>query len=298
MPTLLQQQVRGDVVAGALAPVVSYCDVIDGHLHDVIDQTGEAARAIVEQLGEVDSLADVITGDAERLAGMLHRALGELESVRHTRRDQQIRTLVEQMRELNQLVTGIEETSRVTNTLALATMVSAVRAGFPAIDFSAVADEVRELARQSAEAARGVGSGIADITARLDSILADDQAGKGRFEALTETLEDAVIAARQVQRDSGALTVETAGAVGHAQFQDISRQMLEHVAGAVGDVCRQAEDVTAYTRGDLAEGELRARAIKVEDLRAKHVMSRQRSTHAQQTGQEAQSATEPLIELF
>ena len=87
--------------------------------------------------------------------------------------------------------------------------------------------------------------------------------------------------------------------MGHVQFQDISRQMLEHVAEAIGDVRRQSEDVLAYAEGELTADAVRDRAIRVEDLRERHVMGRQRVTHASSTGGEtAAPAAEPVIELF
>ncbi|MEV6298806.1 methyl-accepting chemotaxis protein [Actinoplanes sp. NPDC051861] len=332
-----EQRTRGDVVAEALDPITPFCDLIDAHVRDVIDQTGDAAHAIVQQLVKVDSLAEVMAGDVSQLAGTLSRTETELSQVSSSNdqlvgrlisyflhRDHQIRALVDQMRELDQHVKQIEEVSRATNILALNAMIEAVRAGDAGEGFSVVADEVRKLAHRSSEAAHGIGSNIADLTAKLDSVLSDDTqfdssaelpetseetamtrrlsgiAGAQRemSEMVAHILKDTVSAAEQVQRSSGALTVETTGAVGHVQFQDISRQMLEHVLDAVSDVRGQAEQIAVYARGGIGEDDLRAGSIKVEDLRSKHVMSRQRSTHAEQTGTEAKADTEPLIELF
>ncbi|GLY04719.1 MULTISPECIES: methyl-accepting chemotaxis protein [Actinoplanes] len=336
-PTGETKQVSGDVVADALAPIPPYCDVIDAHVRDVIEQTGDAAQAIVEQLLKVDQLAEVMAGDVSQLAGTLTRTEHELTRVSSSNeellgklisyflyRDHQIRALVDQMRELNQHVAQIEEVSRATNILALNAMIEAVRAGDAGEGFSVVADEVRKLAHRSAEAAQGIGSSIADLTAKLDAVLSDDSqfdraedvpemnqdtamtrrlggiadAQREMSEMVGGVLKDTVSAADQVQRSSNALSVETTGAVGHIQFQDISRQMLEHVGHAVADVRRQAESTSAYAHGDLTEEALRQNSINVEDLRTQHVMSRQRATHAAQTGTKDAAGTEPLIELF
>ncbi|BCJ42286.1 hypothetical protein GCM10010168_87150 [Actinoplanes ianthinogenes] len=332
-----QQGVRGDVVAEALEPIPAYCDVVDGHVNDVIEQTGEAAHAIIQQLVKVDSLAEVMAGDVSQLAGTLSRTEQELSQVGASNdqlvgrliayflyRDHQIRALVDQMRDLNEHVKQIEEVSRATNILALNAMIEAVRAGDAGEGFSVVADEVRKLAHRSSEAAHGIGSNIADLTARLDAVLSDDtqfdraqdfpaatedtamtrrlsgiaNAQREMSEMVSGILRDTIDAARQVQRSSDELVGETTGAVGHVQFQDISRQMLEHVAEAVADVSRQATAVAGYARGELSADEIREQGINVEDLRAKHVMARQRFTHAAQTGSEAEAANEPLIELF
>ena len=332
-----EERLRADVLTAALDPVPSYCEVVDAHVRDVIEQTGEAAESIVQQLVKVDSLAEVMSGDVSQLAGTLGRTKTELSQISSSNdqlvgrlisyflhRDHQIRNLVDQMRDLDQHVKQIEEVSRATNILALNAMIEAVRAGEAGEGFSVVADEVRKLAHRSAEAAHGIGSSIGDLTAKLDAVLSDDaqfdrsqepppvteetamtrrlggiaNAQREMSEMVAGILKDTVNAAGQVQRSSAALISETTNAVGHVQFQDISRQMLEHVADAVGDIRRQSEDVVAYAAGTLTEEELLARVISVEALRSKHVMSRQRATHAEHTGGPAHTEAEPLIELF
>jgi methyl-accepting chemotaxis protein len=329
--------VRGDVVADAVAPIPAFIEVADGHVRDVIEQTDEAATAIVQQLIKVDSLAEVMAGDVSQLAGTLSRTETELSQVSSSNdqlvgrliayflhRDHQIRALVDEMRELNKHVTQIEEVSRATNILALNAMIEAFRAGDAGEGFSVVADEVRKLAHRSSEAAHGIGSSIADLTSKLDRVLSDDSqfdrdedlpehteetamtrrlggianAQREMSAMVSGILKDTVNAALQVKHSSDALTSETTGAVGHVQFQDISRQMLEHVCEAIAEVSGQADAVSAYARGELTEEALLAGSIDVEDLRGRHVMSRQRSTHAQQTGGEVQADVEPLIELF
>jgi methyl-accepting chemotaxis protein len=70
------------------------------------------------------------------------------------------------------------------------------------------------------------------------------------------------------------------------------------VAAAVADVRRQSEDVIAYAEGTLPAEAVRDRMIRVEDLQARHVMGRQRTTHAASTGAQAEVDAEPTIELF
>lgn len=329
----VEPRVRGEVVAEALRAMPEYCEVIDAHVSDVIEQTGEAAESIVRQLAKVDSLADVMAGDVAQLAGTLGRTETDLSTVisgndqlvdRLIRRDEQIYRLVDEMRGLKDYVKQIEDVSRATNILALNAMIEAVRAGDAGEGFAVVADEVRKLADRSNQAASGIGSSIADLTTRLDSVLSDDNQADGdngsapasansavagqlsgiataqreMSEMVAGILHDTVQAARQVENSSAALSVETTGAMGHVQFQDISRQMLEHVAAAVADLRRQSEDVVAYAEGALAADAVRERMIQVDDLRSRHVMGRQRATHATRTGQAGTTDTAPMIELF
>nr|WP_296070918.1 methyl-accepting chemotaxis protein [uncultured Actinoplanes sp.] len=333
-----EQRVQADVVTGALRPVPAFCEVIDAHVGDVITQTGEAAEAIVEQLLKVDSLADVMAGDVARLAGTLGRTESELNQVTGSNdqlvdrlvryflyRDERIHELVAEMRGLRQHVSEIEEVGRATNILALNAMIEAVRAGDAGEGFAVVADEVRKLADRSAKAASGIGSSISDLTTRLDAVLSDDShwdraqaeapespadtamtrrlvgiadAQREMSQLMAGILKETVEAAEHVQQSSDALSRETTGAVGHVQFQDITRQMLEHVAAAVTQVRQQADDVISYAEGTVPAETVRSRVISIDDLQAKHVMGRQRNTHASSTGGQAAADTAPSIELF
>jgi methyl-accepting chemotaxis protein len=332
------QAVRAEVVTAAVRPIPEYCEIVDAHVNDVIEQTDEAARSILEQLVKVDSMAEVMAGDIKHLAGSLGRTRAQVSEVTEANdhlvdrliryflhRDDQIRSLVEEMRGLNQHIAEIEQVSRATNILALNAMIEAVRAGDAGEGFAVVADEVRKLADRSSQAAQGIGTSIGDLTARLDMVLADESAIDGDEEIPAPTggesamtrrlsgiadaqqemsrmvggiLQDTVRAAEHVEHSSEALTSETTGAVGHVQFQDICRQMLEHVAGAVADVRRQSEDVLAYAGGAVPADQVLGRVIDVDELRSRHVMGRQRLTHAKSTGELADAGPEPTIELF
>jgi len=330
--------VRGDVVSTALRDVPSYCSVVEAHLNDVIEQTGEAAHSILTQLSNVDSLATVMAGDVAQLAGAVGRTETELSQATALKdqlmdrliryfldRDERIRDLVAEMRGLSQHVGQIEKVSQATNILALNAMIEAARAGDAGEGFAVVADEVRKLADRSAKAASGIGNTIAELTAKLDAVLSDDSqfertdipvaaaggttAVTGLLDSVTNAqremsemvagvLQETVRAAHQVEQSSSALAMETTRAMGHVQFQDISRQMIEHIVDAVSDVQRQAEDVIAYAEGDVPGETVLDRKVNVDDLRTKHVMGRQRSTHAETTGDGAQADNEPVIELF
>lgn len=330
--------VQAEVVAEALRSTPAFCDVVDAHVRDVIEQTDTAAHAIVEQLVKVDSLAEVMAGDVAQLAGTIKRTESQLAEVTSSNnelvdrliryflyRDQQIHLLVEEMRGLKRHVSQIEGVSKATNILALNAMIEAVRAGEAGEGFSVVAAEVRKLADRSSAAAQDIGSSLADLTTRLDAVLSDDSqfdrannqdftpegdsamtrrlsgigdAQRALSQMVADVLQDTVVAAEQVQTSSNALSAETTGAVGHVQFQDITRQMLEHVLGAVAEVKQQAEDIIGYADGDTPADLVRERMIQIDGLRAKHVMGRQRSTHAESTGDTAEADTAPVIELF
>src|SRR4051812_14904926 len=68
-------------VEAAMIPVPQFCDVVTAHIGDVVEQTDEAARAIIEQLATVDSLAETMAGDVGDLVHTLSRTETELVEV-------------------------------------------------------------------------------------------------------------------------------------------------------------------------------------------------------------------------
>lgn len=55
---------------------------------------------------------------------------------------------------------------------------------------------------------------------------------------------------------------------------------------------------TAYAEGALPADSVRERTISVDELRSRHVMGRQRATHATSMGASAEDSDGPEIELF
>jgi methyl-accepting chemotaxis protein len=130
---------------------------------------------------------------------------------------------------------------------------------------------------------------------RLTSI----EAGQHELaEAMDAVLDGTVKATRQVTEVSRALSANTTGAVGEVQFQDIGRQLIEHVISAVDDVRQQADDVAGYVSGRSTAAEVLDRIHALDDQRTRHVMARQRETHAAVVGDAGADDSLAAIELF
>ncbi|MFC4060350.1 methyl-accepting chemotaxis protein [Planomonospora corallina] len=306
---------------------------VAGHTEEAALATLERMQEVDALAG---TMAEDVAG-LGRAVDMTQRQLGEMSEsnsrlvlglIRYfAQRDRKVAALVEEVRDLNRHVAAIEAVSRATNVLALNAKIEASRAGEAGRGFSVVADEVRQLAEQSNRAAQDIGSSIGELTDRMRLVIDDDstlddagpaeaeldtgeqtaitrrlldviEAQRRLAEMLGGVLTDTVTAVSRVSRTSSALTDSTTGAVGGLQSQDIGRQMLEHVGTAVEAVQQQVTGVIDYLEGGKTADELLAGVQHVDELRTGHVMARQHANHAAATGQAADHAVLPAIELF
>jgi methyl-accepting chemotaxis protein len=333
---LAPPQLDEKVIEHALSSAPARCDLMKAHLTDIIDQTDDAARAIMERLTATDDLATQMGHGVAEVSDAVAQTQRELGQVRSNgdavgqlvrffmHRDHQMRQLVDEMRGLGKHIAAIEAVSRATRILALNANIEAARAGDHGLGFAVVADEVRTLAGQSSSAAQNIGASITDLTSRLDAVLADDSmteksdddigtaadtpinrrlasieaAQRDLAATMDAVLADTVAATRQVNEISQALSANTISAVGEVQFQDIGRQLVEHVAAAVEDLRQQTDDVTAYASGRYTADEVMQRVLLVKDRDVTHVMKRQRDTHAAVTGHDSDDDDQATIELF
>ncbi|ALK08298.1 methyl-accepting chemotaxis protein [Blastochloris viridis] len=143
----------------------------------------------------------------------------------------------------------INTINRQTNLLALNAKIEAARAGEAGRGFAVVADEVRELAKtvnalagvigtQIASIAHGLGNSYAmlqeiaqvdvsrenlDANARINTMMQCLVEQNGRFATV---LQETAIASERITR-------EVSGAIVDMQFQDLAKQRLDNVSGAL-----------------------------------------------------------------
>ncbi|WP_432563199.1 methyl-accepting chemotaxis protein [Kineococcus sp. SYSU DK003] len=306
-------------------------EVLNAQLTDVVEGTEKAAFGLISEVQQIDSGVGQMSVLSDRLVRLCEQ--GAEEVARRTQanasdvhelvqlvtdRDRSVLDLVEEVRALDREVDAIAAVAHATTILALNAKIEAVRAGDAGEGFSVVADEVRELSRQSAQAASSVRAGITRVTTLMAERLGSTTGSTSSSEHINARLETIAAAqheasevlnasvgatrevAEQIAGSIAGLGLRTTAALAQTQFQDITRQSVAAVTGAMEEMGRQLAVVGEHLRGEADAEALRALGDAVAALQASYVSQRQRAVHSGQDGRSVAPAqpSAPVIELF
>ena len=235
-----------------------------------------------QQTVRVESLTSLASGieiegkvvPIEHITRLLEGTLGDVvEKILHLSKDSM--SMVYALDELKANVQRVEKcmaqldgVNNTTNMLALNARIEAERAGASGIAFRVVADEVRELSKVTQGLAasmkgelKGLTDGIAHGQATLQRVatidLSDNILAKERLEVLMKGLlrrsaSLGTIVADAV-KEAGMISADVDGMVTGIQFQDRTRQRLEHVVDTLHVVDQAIEEIKSSTATSLPE---------------------------------------------
>jgi methyl-accepting chemotaxis protein len=325
-------------VSGELNQVQAFNEVVRGQLQNVIESTEKAAFGIAERLQTIDTvvtqLDHYVSGtsneaaqqvqDSESRIAQNKAVVTQMEAyvrqrLQEAEQDQvRVTQVVRDARSLQSVIQLIKHVAGQTNLLALNAAIEAARAGEAGRGFAVVADEVRKLSGETETAVLQISQGIKSVAENMEAQFQDklstakldnekkmlelfsaqlNELGQN-YEALMRH-EAGVLA--EVQNNSRQLTAMFLDAQASVQFQDVTRQQIEHVSQALTQLDEHAgllaERLRAHEDGEFTYTPI---AQHLEALYGRYVMEDQRRTHdASLNRDRATSApAQSRVELF
>lgn len=262
-------------ITGTSSFVETEADALSGHFQRL-------AVSAQQQTDRVESLTNLATGieiegkivPIAQIAGLLESTLSDVvEKILHLSKDSmsmvyaldELRANVQRVEKCMEKLNGVNST---TNMLALNARIEAERAGSAGLAFRIVADEVRELSKLTQGLAASMKSELKGLTDGIDHghatlqrvaniDLSGDMLAKDRLKVLMEALVrrnsslETIIA--DAVKEAGIISADVDGMVTGIQFQDRTRQRLEHVVDTLHVVDRALEEIKSSTTTSLPE---------------------------------------------
>lgn len=325
-------------VADELSSVKTFDDVVRGQLDNVVAQTEAAAFDMTQRLQTIDQVVSRLDGfvtrttseslqrieDSEASIAQNRAMIGKMTEYIQRRiaaaetEQQRVAQVVSEARALEALVQLIRDIAAQTNLLALNAAIEAARAGEAGRGFAVVADKVRKLSQESDNAVTRINQGIQEVASTIEEqfseALSTQQVEKERatlkvfseqmaelsrsYEEATDNVKTVLATVRECSTELSSMFMDTLASV---QFQDVTRQQLEHVGAALRRLDSHAELLAERLRAfDNPHADFTPLAEHLSAMFDQYVMSQQRDSHRRslKDGSTSQDSDGPKVELF
>lgn len=305
-----------------LSSVPPLLEVLSAQLDQTNRTTESAVMSIMERLNLLEQKANqILEAFADQPSTVQKRPrapLGKIEESLHhlrsldTLREQRsaqaeksaeaMRAVATHVEAFTPLVSTIRSITGQTNILALNATIEASRAGEAGRVFSVVAHEIKALSDQIASTADRIDHDVAlavkTTHTQLDAIAERSQSDNLAFTSLLDSMKQL---ASQTQQEIETIRTRVQEVLGHVQFQDITRQQIEHIQHGLS-LCSQRMTQAAHVLSgdDPVRFLIEPLQEALASLQAVYTMSSQRSVHQAVLGAHPQeeAAALPTIQLF
>ncbi|MGD0283865.1 MAG: methyl-accepting chemotaxis protein [Dissulfurispiraceae bacterium] len=255
IPVLTGQlnEVTQETESAALDIGAKFMNIVGRARRQAEKASGAFSRFAGNGNSESGSLLDL---SREALSGVIGSLRAMVDTISGTLKDMEV--IIEDAGNIKNIVTEIEYIAGQTNLLALNAAIEAARAGEHGRGFAIVADEVRKLSDRSNTAAYEIRKLIIKVEAdtkgiysKTEKSVAESAVRSSGAETVVQNavkkIDDVMNEARnqldELGSETASLAKDISGIVISMQFQDITRQRLEHVIGPLLLFKSELEDV-------------------------------------------------------
>lgn len=320
---------RTHAVADQLGAYSRLTEIVRSQLAGVNEETGAAALMLVERLQKIDGGVDTILAAINKcveVSGALvslskdtaftkFLQMGSVAARDGAQNEEEMRIGLADTQRLFRFIDEIKDVAEQTNILALNASIEASRAGASGAAFAVIAREVRKLATRSGELTTRIQADVETVFDTLQRHFNESrrrsEAGQRKLQAtiaeelatvtdhLSRLMEAQDTTMHDVARGGEEVATLVIGLLANLQFQDVTRQQLEHVGRAMTQIDAFNDSLRSFLLGTHDAEEVPQIAPLLEQLYGSYVMARERSTHQAVLGETVgTSADGPVIELF
>jgi len=311
------------------------CNIVAEQTVGVCDDTEKAANEIVTNVSRIEEavseLSEDITTSVDKTSAIKQEGEEKIASISNSLNDMseyitsrvneleshknKISAVFQEAECLSGITGVIKKIASQTNLLALNAAIEAARAGEFGRGFAVVADEVRNLSSESQQAALEIGDGLnklmlsveTNVSSILDRKVVENEAKNltdfaAQVKALSklfssyDELNSEIL--QTLDEDTKKISSSVLEALAGIQFQDITRQRLEHIREWIN---RVTDHLNSIMRAVTSAGELgEVGSFKIDDMHKDYRMDSQRVAHNTVVGSDgADNVIElPNIQLF
>ena len=230
------------------------------------EQASTNVTMVAAATEELTATVNEIAGNSDRASAITHKAVSEADSASET-----VNELGKAAREIDKITEVITEISEQTNLLALNATIEAARAGEAGRGFSVVASEIKELAKQTAEATQKIKREIGGIQDSTEGTVSQIK----QISKVINDVDEIVSTTAAAVEEQSVTTKEIATNVAQASqgIQEITENVAQSavVAGEIAkDIAgvHQAseENVTSSSQVSISAEELHKLAEQLKDM--------------------------------
>ena len=259
-----QSSVAANQVAGSITQVARKTDEQKAAVNTAnqsVSEMGDLLEIIANNSNKVAETSQQTMQTADRGAKTVDDAVKVMEQLESSVRssEQVIQSLGDQSKQIGQIVDTISAIAEQTNLLALNAAIEAARAGEHGRGFAVVADEVRKLAEQSAEAAERINRLIGNVQEQTLKAVESMHEGMEMTTKSTSAVQDAGGAFREIVSQVEILTEQVKQAVNAIKE---ANQGSQRIVDAVTNIDAAANQLSAETETVSAATEEQSASIE------------------------------------